>query len=87
MLVLCRFNFKIEISDLPANSKIFSETFTLAFPLSPKLEGGACPESSVKTKSLNIKPCPVGLSFARRCLPSYQKCHKLLPPLVVGCFP
>ena len=51
-------------------------------PPRPKLEGGggACPESSIKTKSLNTKPCPVGLSPRMMCQAS-----PLLPKMSQNC--
>ena len=55
-----------------------------------ELEGIACPESSIKTKSLNAKPCQQDYlpeSYARRHLPSYQKCHKIVVPTRCGLFP
>ena len=93
MLVLCSFNFyfkitwpsppsttsttKIEISDpLPPQQDFFWN-----FYLSPKLEGGACPESSIKTKSLNTKPCPAGLSPSIIC----QEASPFLPKMSQNC--
>ena len=81
----------IKISE-PAPSKIFSEIFNPPpFTLFPKLECGACPKSSNKTKSLTRKPCPVGLSPIIIC----QEVSPLLPKmsqnscpsLGVDCFP
>ena len=81
ILVLCSFIFyfkitwplppstKIKISDPhPPPSKDCSEIFN--FPLSQAGGGGACPESSIKTKSLNPKPCPAGLFPRIICQPS-----------------
>ena len=50
---------KIEISE-PPPSKVFSEIFNVASHHTGG-GGGACPESSIKTKSVNTKPCSTGL--------------------------
>ena len=49
-------------------------------PIPSWSEGGACPESSIKTKSLNTKPCPVGLSPRIMCQAS-----PLLPKMSQNC--
>ena len=61
-------------------SKGFFWKFFHATP-SPKLEGGACPESSIKTKSLNAKPCQAGLSRRIIC----QGASPFLPKMSQNC--
>ena len=57
---------KTKISATPLPNKSFSEIFN---PSSKLVGGGACPESSIKTKSLNTKLCPAGL-FPRIVAPT-----------------
>ena len=61
ILVLCSFNFYFKITWPPPPSPPppFRKDFGI---FNPPPAWGACPESSIKTKSLNTKPCPTGLS-------------------------
>ena len=72
ILVLCSFNFYFKITRPPPTPPPPKLNFLT--PSSPcMLEGRRCipcPESSIKTKSLNTKPCLAGLSPRIICQPS-----------------
>ena len=50
-------------------------------PPVPQAGGGACPESSIKTNSLNTEPCPAGLSPSIIC----QEASPFLPKMSQNC--
>ena len=80
MLVLCSFNFYFKIT-WPPTPTTTTKIEISDLPLQAR--GGACPESSIKTKSLDTKLCPVGLSPWIIC----QKVSPILPEMSQNCCP